>query len=191
VWVDVEGTQLTDEPTIEFVSVGPLSLRDLAVLRLDALTSPGGSFDQLLGNLDPSTDPGAAEVVQSKARALATLDILLQGDPQADDEAIKDLAKFSVEDLTAALADPGQVDTTGLELVIADLVEIARLVAQYWYDTAVEACAGQSAGASRLDQAELFLLNGDDAVAAEDWVGGSSLYGKSIEKSLSALTVCN
>jgi Invasin, domain 3 len=190
VWVAVEGTQLNDEPTIDFESVGPMSLRDLAVLKLDALTSPGGSFDQLLGDLDPSTDPGAANVVQAKNEALASLGTLLQGDPQSDDEAIKDLLRFAAVELSQVLADPGQVDTDAVAALLEDLAEIARLVAQYWYEVAVEDCAGQNPG-SRVDQAEQSLLNGDACVATADWIGAGTHYAKSIEKSDLAINFCD
>ena len=190
VWVDVEGTQLNDEPTITFESVGPMSLRELAMLKLDALTSPSGSFDQLLGSLDPNTDPGAANVVKAKAEALASLGTLLLGEPQSDDDAIKDLLRFSALDLTKVLADPGQVDTDAVAELLADLAEVARLVAQYWYEVAVEACNGQDPG-SRLDQAEQALYNADACVATGDWVGAGTLYAKSIEKSQLAMNFCN
>jgi invasin-like protein len=190
VWVDVEGTQLDDEPTIDFQSVGPLSLRDQAMLELDALTSPGGSFDQLLGDLDPSSDPGAANVVKAKSEALASLGTLLLGDPQSDDDAIKDLLRFSALDLTKVLTDPGQVDTDAVNALLEDVAEIARLVAQYWYEVAVADCAGQNPG-SRLDQAEMAIVNGDAAVANGDWVGAGTLYAKSIEKSQFAMAFCN
>ena len=192
VWVVVEGVSLADEPTIDFESTGPMSLRDQALLQLDGLTSPGGAFDQLLGSLDPTSDPGAAEVVQAKADALASLGLLFTGDPQSDDEAVKDLLKYSIVDLVDALADPGQVDTAAAEQLIRDLLDIARLLAQYWYEVGSTTCDGTDhAGWSRLDQAEIGIFNGDASYAAGDWVGAATHYGKSIEKSLQALAVCN
>jgi len=188
VWVDVEGSSLDEEPTIDFESTGPLSLRDLAVLQLDGLTSPGGTFDVLVDGLDPSTDPSASEVVQAKADALSALGTLLAGDPQSDDEAIKDQLKAAVIDLTDALDNFGAVDPTSIEMLLADLLDVARLVAQYWYDVAAVQCAGQWA---RLDQAAQSLASGDASVASEDWVGAATHYGKSIEKSLLALRACS
>jgi len=187
VWVEVEGVSLAEEPTIDFESTGPLSLRDLAILQLDGLTSPGGTFDLLVGGLDPATDSGASEVVQAKADALSSLGTLLAGDPQSDDEAIKDQLKAAVIDLTDALDDFGAVDPASIEMLLEDLLDVARLVAQYWYDFAAAQCTQPW---SRLDQAEQSLANGNASVASEDWVGAATHYGKSIEKSLLALQAC-
>jgi len=191
VWVDVEGTSLADEPTIDFESTGPLSLRDLAMLQLDGLTSPGGTFDLLVAGLEASTDPGASEVVQAKADALASLGTLLAGNPQTDDEAIKDQLKAAVIDLTDALRNPGSVDPAAIETLLEDVLDVARLVAQYWFDIAEAQCS-QSARTdwTRLDQAEQSLVNGDVSLANEEWVGAITHYGKSIEKSQLAMRDC-
>ncbi len=191
VWASVEGTSLTAEPTIDYLSTGPATLRDLAIQQLDQLTSTGGAFDLLVAGLDPNTDPGAASVVEARNEALDALATLLTGAPGTDDDAIRGDLKKAVIDLVAARANPGQVDPADILSLIDDVLTAARSMAQYWIGLGAAECGScTQSGNLRQCQAEVGLLIADAARSAGGHVTAVNHYGLAIERAQQAVASC-
>lgn len=191
VWVTVEGIALDDEPAVEYEAVGgPFDLRELAILSLQALTGPGGAFDQLALGLGPA-DPGAEEVDTAAAAAVAALDLLVFGDYGDDDEAVGEYLARAVAALEAALDQPGAIDPAAIEALADALLDAARMIAVFHIDQGTDACGECSTG-SKLCDAERFLLKGDEERQAPspDWTKVVEWYAKAVEKARKELLRC-
>jgi hypothetical protein len=190
----VEGVELASQPTITYQSAGPLTLRQLAILQLEALVADGGRFDALVSGLDPNTDPGAAHVAESQDAANAALDALLSGASSGDVDAVRVFLKESIDELVAALEDPGAVDPEGIEALIDDLLDISRLLAQYYLDAAEAACGPCQAGEPRdLCDATAALTEGDAlrVQANPNPSAAANRYGKAVAEATKAEESCS
>ena len=193
VWVTVEGILLSAEPSVTYESTsGPLSLRDEAVWQTDAITSPGGAFDQVVAGLDPDQDPGADKVESARLEVLGALVVFDENDPNRDVDALSNFLKSAVGDLSSALDDPGGVDPQTLLSLIEYVLEIARKVALH-HRNAAEVNCGPCTHGGDLCQADNFLSKGDQEAASStpDYEKVIDWYAKAIEVAVKAGGACN
>jgi radical SAM superfamily enzyme YgiQ (UPF0313 family) len=193
VWVTVEGAPLASEPTVVYDGVGgPLSLRELVIVQLEALTATGGAFEQLVEGLDPNADPGAYKVAAAHEKALEALNLLEDGDLDQDKSALDNHLKSAIGNLVAARQDPGAVDARAISNLIEDLLDLARKVALFHRNEAAGAC-GPCSSDSRVCQADEALQHGDDEWGSPhpDYEKVVDWYAKTVDKALDARNHCS
>lgn len=180
--VAVESVTLASSPAVHATALDPSSLRDLAILQLRDLTSDRGRFDVGSG-------PGAGSLASARGHALDALAILANGDPDRDDNALKNA-------LDAALRDLGGVDDPTGEIadLANDLIEVARMIAAWHVDQAFSACGtcGGSGNAKRTCAAQTQLDAADamPRVTPSDWNAAIDAYSVAVALAVQAEQSC-
>lgn len=162
--VNVEGVVLASSPSVEATPLAG-SLRDQAILQLRDLTEGGGRLD-------------TAAMGPARNRALEALVTLTGDDPERDDNALK-------TDLDGAIGALMALDTPEAKELIDDLVEIARMIATWNVDQAVQACGSADVAEEALADAD--AMNGRPSVSPGTVVDA---YAWAIERALQALQHC-
>ena len=176
--VTVEGVLLAAAPSLTYTALDPNgSLRDLAILRLRDLAAPSGRITGLQDD-------------RAQQAANAALETLANGNEAFDENVLK-IDLDNVLRQLAPLADgPGGADVRDL---MQDVLDVARLIAEYHLDLASGACGACAAGtpnkvcnaASELDDAD-----GLRGAVNPDWTSVVDGYARSVEWSLQAEHGC-
>ena len=180
--VTVEGVVLGASPSLTFVPLEGLTRRDVAVQALEDLLAPGGRFDQLLAGLDPLSDPSAAAAYAARDAAILALQRLHANLDEQDAHAARADLKDIVDALVAAIAAPGAVDDPEAAALAQDLLDIIRLLAEYWIDVAEQGCGTTAVAPARLTLAEGDVARYDESNLSK----AANRYARAIETAISA-----
>jgi hypothetical protein len=193
VWVSVEGIALDDEPALTFEYVGGASdLRELAELNLDGVSAAGGAFDNALEGIEPD-DPGAEKVREAWDEALEGLAVLNEDDHGFDNDVVDNYLKSAIRELFSALDDPGNVSPEAIRDLIDELLDIARALAQFHFNRAVDSCGfcDPDEGGEICDAEDALVAGDAERTSADpDYEEAANQYGKTVDKALDALSVC-
>ena len=159
------------------------------------IVQTGGTIDDLLTGLDPNEDPGADKVAQARDKVLDAVAELAAGNPVA---ALDNSLKGAIANLLAALDDPGAVDVIGIERLIEEILDIARLIAVGFLDEVLSTCgACDPADNAQPDQVCEAQASFDQADEARDPTSpdfdleaSASLYGASVDEAQQASAQC-
>jgi hypothetical protein len=192
--VTVEGVSLAALPTITATPLDPSgSLRDLAIATLSGMTGPGGPLAALSGGAGSGT-PQAASLAAASARARAALATLAEDDPARDDNVVKtdlDAVLFLLEDV---LDSPGALDPQDVRDTMNDLLDVARLIAEWHIDRAEDSCGvcDGSGDPRKACDAIASMEHADSMRAAisPDWSAIVDEYARAIEGALQAYHAC-
>ena len=184
VGVTVEGVPLGIAPAVSFTPLDPNgSLRDLAILRLRDLTSTGNRFAALEGE--------AAGRALDEARV--ALVVLANGDESRDDNVLKIDLDNALRALAPLLDDAGTEDDAAVRDLMNDLLDVARLIALYHLDSAMDVCGPCLASTPNkvCDAADdLFGADAERTVLNPDWSAVLDRYARSVEFSVQAANYC-
>jgi hypothetical protein len=192
--VVVESVSLAALPTITATALDPSgSLRDLALAELAGMTGTGGPFDALFAGAGAGT-PQAAAVAAAKARAKAALATLGNDDPARDDNVLKTDLDAVLSLLDAVQASPGALDPMDVRDAMDDLLDIARLIAEWHVERATAACGDcDSSGNPKKVCGAIAALASADAMRAairSDYDAIVDEYAWAIERALQAVHAC-
>jgi hypothetical protein len=192
--VVVESVSLAPLPTITATALDPSgSLRDLAIAELAGMTGAGGPFDALIAGAG-SGSPQAAAVAAAKARANAALVTLANDDPMRDDNVLKTDLDAVLSQLAAVQASPGALDPMDVLDAMDDLLDIARLIAQWHVERATVACGvcDPSENPKQVCDAIAALLDADAmrAAVSPDYAAVVDAYAWAVERALQAVQAC-
>jgi len=162
--VNVEGVVLASAPVVQATPLEG-SLRDQAILQLRDLTQPGGRLD--------SNEMMTARNWDDMLRR-QMVGVL----PARDDNAVK-------TDLDLAIRELMALGTPEADQLIDDLIEIARMIAVWNVDQAVQACGSADLAETALADAD--ALNALPSANPGDIVDA---YAWAIERALQALQHC-
>jgi hypothetical protein len=193
IWISVEGIPLENAPTLTFeYAGGPSDLRELARQNLEAMTMFGGPFDAILTGVDP-LDPGAERVLAAWELATAGLELLYAESYDQDHEVVGLHLSAAIDELAAALDEPGELETATIVAVLDELLDVGNLIARFHFNRAQDSCgACDPAEGGQLCAAEQALYKGDaERTAADtDHVKALRWYAKAVEKALDARARC-
>ena len=193
--VVVEGASLAALPAITVTPLDPSgSLRDLAIDRLAGLTSPGGPLAGLAAGAGSGT-PQAATLASVLATANNALATLANDDPTRDDNVLKGGFDSMVSQLSGLLANPGALNPLDVRDAMDDLLDVARLIAQWHIERATGVC-GVCVGSGnpmKLCDAIATMEHADDMRTAisPDWGGIADEYARAVERALQAFHSCS
>jgi hypothetical protein len=192
--VVVESVSLAPLPTITATALDPSgSLRDLALAELAGMTGAGGPFDALIAGAGAGT-PQAAAVAAAKARANAALVTLSNDDPMRDDNVLKTDLDAVLSLLAAVQASPGALDPMDVRDAMDDLLDIARLIAEWHVERATAACGvcDPSGNLKKACDAVAAMATADEmrAAVSVDYAAVVDAYAWAVEKALQAVQAC-
>ncbi len=192
--VTVEGTALAPNPTITATAVDPnASLRDLAIAQLRDLIGAGGPLATLQDAAGPRSSQSRVlgEVLGTGSDALSTL---VNDDLMRDDNVLKGDFDVMVSQLAFILDAPGSLSSLDVLDAMNDLLDVAKLIAEYHIDRASEAC-GVCDGSGH----PMKVCNAVDAMAqademrtlvSPDWGAIADAYARAVEWALQAFHLC-
>jgi hypothetical protein len=192
--VVAEGIDLGLRPTITATVVDPSSsLRDLAIAELTGMLASGGPLSQLAARTGAQTPQGDA-LSAAISGANTALAMLVSGDFNHDDNAVKTYLDAALYSLAPLLDAPGSLDALDVRDAMDDVLGIARLLAVFHLERGVAAC-GACDGAgnpNKVCDAEAALASADAMRAAinPDWRSTVDTYARVIELSLQAVQAC-
>lgn len=192
--VVVESVSLAPLPTITATALDPSgSLRDLALAELAGMTGSGGPFDALIAAAGPGT-PQADAVASAKARANAALVTLANDDPMRDDNVLKTDLDAVLSLLAAVQASSGALDPMDVRDAMDDLLDIARLIAEWHVERATAACGvcDESGQPYKVCDAIAAMANADAmrAAVSVDYAAVVDAYAWAVERALQAVQGC-
>jgi hypothetical protein len=191
--VVVESVSLAPLPTITATALDPSgSLRDLALAELAGMTGAGGPFDALFAGAGAGT-PQAAAVAAAKARANAALVTLANDDPARDDNVLKTDLDAVLSLLAGVQASPGALDPMDVRDAMDDLLDIARLIAEWHVERATAACGDcDPSGTKKVCYAIAAMADADAMRAAVnvDYAAVVDAYAWAVERALQAVQGC-
>jgi hypothetical protein len=190
----VESVSLAPLPTITATALDPSgSLRDLAIAQLAGMTGEGGPFDALIAGAGAGT-PQATAIAAVKDRANAALMTLANDDPMRDDNVLKTDLDAVLSLLAAAQADPGALDPMDVRDAMDDLLDVARLIAEWHVERATAACGvcDPSENPKQACDAIAALLDADAmrAAVSPDYAAVVDAYAWAVERALQAVQTC-
>jgi hypothetical protein len=157
------------------------------------LTGPGGSLAALAASAGGGS-PQDAAIADAIDRANRALRSLVNGDVSRDDNVLKTDFDAILGLLDGVLASPGTLTPLDVRDAMDDLVDIARMIAQWHVDNASAACGVcEDLGIhSKLcdAMAEMDAADAMRSAVSPYWSGIVDGYARAVQEALQALQHC-